>query len=200
MSKSVEIIDPYFLMEAYAEGYFPMGKQESETEVEWYSAKKRGIMPLEGVHIPRRVLRRIRSKGYYPRINASFSEVIEGCANRESTWINSTIYNSFLHAHMMGFAHSMEVWRDNSLCGGLYGIAYGGAFFAESIFQSEPECMKIALHFCHQHLIERGFTLWDVQFYNPFLGQFGCKEISEKAYQTLLNEAIRLHGCRFGTT
>ena len=154
-------------------------------------------MPLNEVHIPRRVLRRIRSKGYYMRINADFNGVLEGCANRESTWINTTIFNTFAYAHIKGFAHSVEVWRDEKLCGGLYGIAEGGGFFAESVFQNEPECMKIALHFCHQHILKQNFILWDVQFHNPFLGQFGCKEITEKAYFKLLGEALNKTGCVF---
>ena len=197
MRRVREIIAPDMLEEAYRQGYFPMGKEDSDTEVEWYGARRRGIMPLDQVHIPRRVHRRIRSKGYKMRINHHFEGVIGGCADRNSTWINDTIYHTFVYAHTVGLAHSVEVWREETLCGGLYGIAMGGAFFAESIFQREPECMKIALHFCHQHLLARGYTLWDVQFYNPFLGQFGCSELSEKAYARMLEEALQNHTCTF---
>jgi len=188
--QQVEIIAPELIMEAYAEGYFPMGKHGSETEIEWYGARKRGIMPLDEVHIRRRVLRRIRSKNYHLRINHNFTGVLEGCADRNSTWINTTIHNTFAHLHLQGYAHSVEVWREDKLCGGLYGLAIGTGFFAESVFQNEPECMKIALHFCHQHLLQKQYTLWDVQFFNPFLGQFGCREISEKAYLTMLKSAM----------
>lgn len=184
------IIDPHLIIEAYSQGYFPMGKEDSETEVEWYAARKRGILPLDNFHIPRRVLRRIQSGGYEYCTNTHFEEVLSSCANRESTWINETIHDTFVHLHQVGLAHSVEVWRENQLCGGLYGIAIGGSFFAESIYQTEKECMKMALYFCHQHLVKQEFTLWDVQFHNPFLGQFGCVEISESKYMKLLENAI----------
>lgn len=186
------IIPTYVITEAYALGYFPMGATESETGIEWCTARKRGIIPLDRFHIPRRVLRRIRSAGYQCKINTDFHGVITGCAERDSTWINQTIHDTFTMLHQQGLAHSVEVWRDETLCGGLYGIAIGGAFFAESVYQSEPECMKIALHFCHKHLLSRGFELWDVQFYTPFLGQFGCVEINSRLYSQKLEDALKL--------
>lgn len=186
------VISPEFMVEAYTQGYFPMGKEGSDEEVEWYSATRRGIFPLDAFHIPRRVLRTIRSNGYSLGINNDFTGVIEGCANRESTWINSTIRDTFLVLHKIGLAHSIEVLKDDELCGGLYGIALGGAFFAESVFQSRPECMKIALHFCHKTLVTNGFKLWDVQFQNPFLKQFGCIEVSPSNYTKLLDEALSI--------
>lgn len=184
------VIRPEFMVEAYTQGFFPMGKDGSDEEVEWYSATRRGIIPLDTFHIPRRVLRTIRSNGYTLEINQNFTGVIEGCANRESTWINSTIRDTFLVLHKIGLAHSIEVRKGVELCGGLYGIALGGAFFAESVFQNKPECMKIALHFCHKTLVSRGFKLWDVQFQNPFLKQFGCVEVTPSNYATLLDEAL----------
>lgn len=186
------VISPEFMVEAYSQGYFPMGKEGSDEEVEWYSATRRGIFPLDTFHIPRRVLRTIRSNGYTLGINNDFAGVIEGCANRESTWINSTIRDTFQLLHKIGLAHSIEVRKGVELCGGLYGIALGGAFFAESVFQNKPECMKIALHFCHKTLLERGFKLWDVQFQNPFLKQFGCIEVTPSTYAKLLDEALEI--------
>lgn len=167
-----------------------MGKQDSETEIEWYTATMRGIFPLDEFHLPKRVERHARAKGYTCKIDTAFNDVITGCAARESTWINDTVFNTFTALHDAGLAHSIEVWKENELCGGLYGIALGGAFFAESIFQSKPECMKIALGYCHRQMVECGFLLWDVQFYNDFLGQFGCTEITPKQYQIRLAEAL----------
>lgn len=184
------VISPEFMVEAYTQGYFPMGKEGSDEEVEWYSATRRGIFPLDSFHIPKRVLRTIRSNQYTLGINKDFEGVIDGCANRESTWINTTIRDTFMFMHKVGLAHSIEVWKDDELCGGLYGIALGGAFFAESVFQNKPECMKVALHFCHSMLVEKGFKLWDVQFLNPFLSQFGCIEITPAKYAKLLDEAL----------
>jgi leucyl/phenylalanyl-tRNA---protein transferase len=187
----VTIIPPEIIIEAYSQGYFPMGVEGSDTEIAWYGARKRGIIPLDSFHIPRRVLRRIRSYGYLATMNTDFESVINGCAAaRESTWINKTIHDTFVWLHLKGLAHSVEVWREGRLCGGLYGIVLGRAFFAESVYQSEPECMKIALKFCHDYLIKNEFALWDVQFQTPFLAQFGCKEISEKAYMKLLQVAL----------
>lgn len=186
----MEIIDPAVILEAYSEGYFPMGKADSKTEVEWYSATMRGIFPLETFKLPKRVGRHARVGGYHKKINTAFEAVISGCANRESTWINDTIFNTFMVLHDIGISHSVEVWKDEEICGGLYGIAIGGAFFAESIYQSRPECMKIALGYCHEELTQRGFTLWDVQFYNDFLGQFGCTEIVPQKYQVMLKKAL----------
>lgn len=186
----MKIIDPSVIIEAYSEGYFPMGVAESDTEVEWYSATKRGIFPLDKFKLPKRVVRHQRSGRYTKRINSAFEGVISGCADRESTWINDTIFNTFMVLHDLGLAHSIEVWKDEELCGGLYGVAIGGAFFAESVFQYRPECMKIALGYCHDELIQRGFSLWDVQFHNEFLGQFGCTEIFPNQYNVLLKRAL----------
>ncbi len=184
------VISPEFMVEAYCQGYFPMGKEGSDVEVEWYSSTKRGVFPLDSFHIPKRVLRTIRTKKYTLGINKNFEGVIDGCSNRESTWINNTIRETFVSLHKVGLAHSIEVWKDEELCGGLYGIALGGAFFAESVFQSKPECMKIALHFCHSTLVKKGFVLWDVQFKNSFLQQFGCIEIAPTKYSKLLDIAL----------
>lgn len=184
------IISPELILEAYSSGYFPMGKEGSDTDVDWYAARKRGIFPLESFHMSKRAQRYFRQAGYYLKTNTVFEQVISGCANRDSTWINRTIYETFVRLHQIGVAHSVEVWRDDRLCGGLYGVALGATFFAESMYQSEKEAMKAALQFCRNHLVARGFELWDVQFYNDFLGQFGCEEISEKHYQKLLKAAL----------
>jgi leucyl/phenylalanyl-tRNA--protein transferase len=186
------VISPEFIVEAYIQGYFPMGKEGSDEDVEWYTATRRGIIPIHTFHIPKRVLRTIRSNHYTLGINRDFAGVIDGCANRDSTWINNTIRDTFKRLHEVGIAHSIEVRKNDELFGGLYGIALGGAFFAESVFQNKPECMKIALHFCHITLVAKGFKLWDVQFQNPFLKQFGCIEVSPSRYSKLLNEALTI--------
>jgi leucyl/phenylalanyl-tRNA--protein transferase len=137
-------------------------------------------------------MRRIRSAGYTPGIDRNFRGVIEGCAARESTWISENLRNSFIALHERGSAHSVEVYLDDKLAGGLYGVAIGGAFFAESMFQTEKDAMKAALLFCHRHLTEQGFVLWDVQFYTDHLGRFGCAEISSRAYEKILKDALKI--------
>lgn len=184
------VIPPEIIVEAYSQGYFPMGVEDSDTEIAWYGARRRGIIPLDEFHIPKRVARRIRSEGYTARVGTDFESVIRGCATRKSTWINQTIHDTYIWLHQQGLAHSVEVWKGEQLCGGLYGIALGQAFFAESVYQTEPECMKIALKFCHDYLVSNDFKLWDVQFQTPFLSQFGCREISDKAYMRLLEAAL----------
>ncbi len=180
------------LLEAYSQGYFPMGREGSATEIDWYTATKRGIIPLDGFRLSTKVRRLMRTKGYVKRINQDFNGVITGCANRESTWINDTIKDIFTRLHNIGLAQSIEVWKNDTLCGGLYGLSLGGVFFAESVFQNEPECMKFALGYCHEELVSRGFVLWDVQFMNDFLKQFGCIEIKSSRYHLLLEQALEI--------
>lgn len=179
-----------WVLEAYKSGAFPMADTRDSDEVSWYVARKRGIFPLEAFHMPRRALRHFRSKGFERRVDAAFGDVIAGCANRTTTWINHDIEELFNALHEEGHAHSIEVWRDDTLVGGLYGLSIGRAFFAESIFQTEPEAMKAALWFTHQWLKENGYGLWDVQFQNDFLKAFGSVEVSEKAYQKLLKAQL----------
>lgn len=183
-----------WVLEAYRSGAFPMADDRDSAEMNWYVARRRGIIPIERFHMPRRALRHFRSKGYARRIDTAFSVVIAGCANRPTTWINHDIEALFNALHEAGHAHSIEVWRGDQLVGGLYGLAIGRAFFAESIFQTEPEAMKAALWFTNQWLTENGFGLWDVQFQNDFLKPFGCVEISEKAYHALLKTHVQRPG------
>lgn len=173
-------------------GIFPMAESADAEEVNWYSARKRGIIPLNTFRLSRRDQRSIRTAGFTPGINKDFKGVIEGCAARESTWISENLKKSFMALHEKGSAHSVEVYLDEKLVGGLYGVAIGGAFFAESMFQTEKEAMKAALLFCHRHLTAQGFVLWDVQFYTDHLGRFGCVEISSRAYEKILKDALKI--------
>ncbi|MFU8859206.1 MAG: leucyl/phenylalanyl-tRNA--protein transferase [Cyclonatronaceae bacterium] len=188
----MSIIPSSILLEAYRMGIFPMAESADAEEVNWYSARKRGIIPLNTFRLSRRDQRSIRSAGFTPGINKDFKGVIEGCAARESTWISDNLKKSFMALNEKGSAHSVEVYLDEKLVGGLYGVAIGGAFFAESMFQTEKEAMKAALLFCHRHLVLKGFVLWDVQFYTDHLGRFGCVEISSRAYEKILKDALKI--------
>jgi leucyl/phenylalanyl-tRNA--protein transferase len=178
------------LLWAYANGYFPMG--EGDHEVLWYRAPKRGIIPLESFRVSKNVHRLIKKNEFSVSINQRFEEVIHGCANRDNTWINEPIIESYVNLHQAGFAHSVEIMAENNLLGGLYGVALRGAFFGESMFRVEKEMDKIALFFCHQVLSKNGFTLWDTQFYTEHLGRFGAIEIDEADYLQLLKEAMKV--------
>lgn len=185
------IIPPEILLEGYAQGIFPMARSRNDSRIDWYTAPRRGIIPVDKFHLSRRVCRILRKTPYRWAINENFRQVMEECAARKSTWISNRIIDSFEILHRMGHAHSVEIYRDGKLAAGVYGVTLRSAFFAESMFQREPEMSKAALYHCRQRLDERGFMLWDVQFYTPHLGQFGCVEIEEEAYMEQLSDALR---------
>lgn len=186
------IIPPDYIISAYRKGFFPMAESAEEgAPIYLYTAEQRGIIPIETFHISKRTLRYIKKYGYRATLNQDFEGVIRGCANRDSTWISPEIRDTYIYLHEMGVAHSIEVWKGDALIGGLYGVALGSAFFAESMFQTESEGHKAALYFCHQALKASGFILWDVQFLTEHLVQFGCIEIPAAEYKKLLRKALR---------
>lgn len=190
-SAFARIIPPEEIIHAYKTGYFPMAlSKRADADVFWYTSQKRGIIPMEKFHISRRSRKYFRRYGFECTINRDFRKVIEGCADRPDSWINPVIRDTFVYLHEHELAHSVEVRKQGRLVGGLYGLALGGAFFAESMFQTHEEGHKAALYFCHQQLQQQGFTLWDVQFKTDHLAQFGCTEISPGAYRKLLRDAL----------
>ncbi|MBO6622059.1 MAG: leucyl/phenylalanyl-tRNA--protein transferase [Balneola sp.] len=188
----MKIIPPEILLEAYSQGIFPMADSREDKEVDWYSARKRGVIPLNEFHMTKNVMRIVRQGRFEVRVDENFREVVKACADRENTWINDLILNSYDILNQSGNAHSVEVYKDEKLAGGLYGVTLGGAFFGESMFRKEKEADKVALYYCHQILKEKGFILWDTQFYTGHLGRFGCKEIEAKEYGKLLEKALKI--------
>ena len=190
-------INPEELLLAYRLGIFPMAESRNAEEVLWIRPHERGIIPLETFHVPRRLARVIRSDRFRVTVNRAFSEVIQGCAesspDRRDTWINGAIIEVFETLYDRGIAHSIEVWRGESLKGGLYGLAIGGAFFAESKFSREREASKVALVHLAARLKAGGFKLLDAQFPNPHLEQFGSTAVSEERFQQLLSEALAIN-------
>lgn len=187
-----KIIPPETLLQGYSRGIFPMSESRDDASVEWFSARQRGIIPIDQFKVSNNVQRLIRQGRYHCRINHSFRQVVEECAARKSTWISELIIDSFEVLHYAGHAHSVEIYnRDNSLVGGLYGVTLGAAFFGESMFKKQKEADKIALWHCHEILSRNGFELWDTQFYTEHLAQFGCTQISTESYQKRLESAIR---------
>ncbi len=190
--QSNKIIPPEVLLNGYRQGIFPMSEQRDDDSVGWYSARLRGIIPIEEFRVSKNVQRIIRQKRFECRINTCFRRVVEECANRETTWISDLIINSFEVLHMSGHAHSVEMYNKNKdLAGGLYGVTLGAAFFGESMFRQEKEADKVALWHCHQILKKNGFELWDTQFYTDHLAQFGCVEISADEYKERLTRALK---------
>lgn len=185
-------INPEFLLQAYQMGIFPMAMEDGE--IGWFSPDPRGIIPLDHFHVPTSVARVVRSKRFEIRFNSAFAEVIDGCADREETWIDETVRASYLTLHGMGRAHSVECWREGELAGGLYGVTAGGAFFGESMFSRRRDASKVALVHLVEHLIRRGFILLDTQWTTPHLRRFGAIDIPKAEYMRLLHRALRLDG------
>jgi leucyl/phenylalanyl-tRNA--protein transferase len=159
-------------------------------EISWYSPDPRAIFPLNEFKVPRSLRLTIRKGTFEVRINVGFEDVMRGCAQRDETWISEEIIRSYVHLHELGYAHSVEAWKNGRLVGGLYGVAIGGAFFGESMFSVERDASKVALVFLVEHMNERGFRLLDTQYITPHLARFGAKEIPRDVYLKELQAAI----------
>lgn len=191
-SSKNKIIPPEVLLDSYSNGIFPMSESREDGSVGWYSARKRGIIPIEDFRVSSNVKRMIRQKRYTCRVDTCFRKVMEECASRETTWISDIIINSFEMLHLAGHAHSVEMFdKDDNIVGGSYGVSLGAAFFGESMFKNAREADKIALWHTHKILTKNGFDLWDTQFYTDHLAQFGCMEISLEEYNQRLEKALR---------
>ncbi len=183
------------LLQAYASGLFPMAEARDDPRIFWVYPQERGIIPLPGFHMSRSLRRRLRRLDYRIEVNRDFKAVVQACADREETWINDTIFSLYRQLHSLGLAHSLEVWKDDRLEGGVYGVALGGAFFGESMFSHITDGSKIALAYLVDHLRRTGFRLFDTQFVTPHLASLGCVGISCDAYQLRLRKALRHHAC-----
>lgn len=191
-------VSPAIMLQRYRAGLFPMAETREARDLFWLDPERRGILPLRGFHLPRRLRRTVLSDEYQVVVDTRFESVIDGCAEpspgREESWINQEIRGLFLALHRQGHAHSVECWHEGVLCGGLYGLAIGGAFFGESMFSRRRDASKVAL----VHLIARlrlgGFILLDTQFITAHLSQFGAIEIPRAQYLNLLAAATSTAG------
>jgi leucyl/phenylalanyl-tRNA--protein transferase len=183
------MISADLLLHAYRSGAFPMATPEGE--IAWFSPDPRAIIPLDGrFHIPHGLRRTMKKNLFEIRLNTAFDAVIQGCAEREETWINREVFESYLNLHRMGHAHSVEAWQNGRLAGGLYGVAVGGAFFGESMFHDVTDASKIALIALVARLREGGYQLLDTQWSTPHLRTFGTYEIPRSKYLVLLRAAL----------
>ncbi|WP_281501862.1 leucyl/phenylalanyl-tRNA--protein transferase [Aliiroseovarius sp. F20344] len=178
------------LLRAYAMGIFPMAEAQDDPEVFWVDPKQRGIVPLDGFRISRSLARTIRRCPYHVTLNRDFEGTVAGCADREETWINDTIFSLYKQLHQMGHAHSIEIWDAEELVGGVYGVTLGQAFFGESMFSRRRDVSKIALAYLVAQLRQTGFTLFDTQFLTPHLESLGAIEVPREAYHQLLRSAL----------
>jgi len=184
-----------FLLMAYCTGYFPMA-DEKTGEIGWYSPDPRGIIDLDRFRVSRSLRLTLKKKPFEISIDKEFEGVMRACADRDETWISEEIVQSYVNLHRLGYAHSVECWRDQKLAGALYGVALGGAFFGESMFSRARDSSKVALVYLVERLKERGFRLLDTQFVTPHLARFGATEISRKEYLGRLSEALTIR-CLF---
>jgi leucyl/phenylalanyl-tRNA--protein transferase len=188
-------ITPEVLLRAYACGIFPMAESADDPTLFWVEPEMRGVIPLAGFRIASRLARTVRADAFTVTVDRAFKAVIAGCAapqpGRADTWINKRIRDLYLGLHELGHAHSVEVWQDDDLVGGLYGVSLGKAFFGESMFHRVRDASKVALVHLVARLIAGGFELLDTQYVTEHLRSFGAIEIPRRRYTALLDKAIR---------
>ncbi len=191
-----------WLIDAYRHGIFPWPMDERDDPVPWFSPDPRAVLPLDRVHVPQRLARTMRSGRFTATIDRDFAGVIHGCAGarhgKPGTWITQRMMYAYQQLHEAGVAHSVEVWREGHLAGGVYGVALGGLFAGESMFHAERDASKTALIYLVEHLRRRGYVLFDIQQWTPHMAQFGAMEITRRHYLRQLAAALRLP-VTFGT-
>ncbi|GEM49884.1 leucyl/phenylalanyl-tRNA--protein transferase [Deinococcus cellulosilyticus] len=187
MMKHLDVFD---IANGYAQGLFLMAGEDGT--LGWYSSRERTLIPLDDrFHVPRSLRRALNSGRFEVRINGDFAGTVEGCANREETWISDELKDVYHRLNEAGFAYSFETWHEGELAGGILGIVLGGAFIGESMFYRVPEASKVAMVRLVEHLRNRKFTLYDAQLMNPHLERFGAYNITPKQYQKLLDRALQ---------
>ena len=183
------------LLACYARGVFPMADAREDTRVFLIDPERRGVIPLEGLHVPKRLARTVRQGPFEVRVDTAFAQVVAACAQaapgRLETWINAPIERLYNRLHELGYAHSVECWENGELVGGLYGVALKGAFFGESMFSRRTDASKVALVHLVARLIAGGFVLLDTQFLTAHLARFGAEEIPRREYHRRLARAMR---------
>lgn len=195
MTANTPSLTPEMVLNAYAQGFFPMSSSENPKETAWFNPPMRAILPLDALHISRKLRRFAARHPFEVTIDTAFQAVIDGCAaptpSRPDTWINPEIKGIFQMMHEAGYAHSVEIWQDNQLVGGIYGLALNAAFCAESMFSRVSGASKIALlHLCAR-LSAGGFRLLDCQILNDHTARFGAYEITQDEYLTRLHQALQ---------
>ncbi|NWK57373.1 leucyl/phenylalanyl-tRNA--protein transferase [Verrucomicrobiaceae bacterium N1E253] len=184
----MESISAEVLLGAYSKGVFPMAE---DGEICWYSPEKRGVIPLdERFHVSKNLQRTLKKGVFRVSMNKAFREVMLACADREETWIDEVILESYCELHELGFGVSVESWDQDGLQGGLYGVALGRAFFGESMFSRKTDASKVALVYLVEWLRQKDFILLDTQWMTDHLRQFGGYELARDAYHCQLADAL----------
>ncbi|HIK55630.1 MAG TPA: leucyl/phenylalanyl-tRNA--protein transferase [Synechococcales cyanobacterium M55_K2018_004] len=187
------VFDIDAIIRGYAQGYFLMADEEGHS-LGWYSSNQRTLIPLDDRFRFPRSLRRVLNQGKFTvAVDRDFRAVVEGCANREETWISAELKAIYWQLHLAGWAHSFETWQGDQLAGGILGIVIGGAFIGESMFFRIPDGSKVAMVKLVERLRSRQFVLFDAQMMNPHLARFGAYVVSDQEYQSLLKQALSQH-------
>jgi len=187
-------LTPALILRAYSCGLFPMAEGKAEQDVFWVDPETRGVIPLDDFHVPRRLARTVRTGRFRITVDHDFPRVVRGCARRTrrrpESLINGPIFEAYCALHRQGHAHSVEAWQDDTLAGGLYGVALGAAFFGESMFSAERDASKVALVHLVARLRAGGFALLDTQFVTSHLTRFGAVEMPRARYLSQLSDAL----------
>lgn len=177
------------IIQGYAQGYFLMADEDNS--LGWYGSRDRTLIPLDDrFRYPKSLRRVLNQQRFTVAVNRDFAAVVEGCANREVTWISSELKDIYWQLYQTGWAYSFETWQEDELAGGILGIVVGGAFIGESMFYRIPDGSKVALVKLVERLRERQFVLFDAQMMNPHLARFGAYRVDNKEYQELLYKAL----------
>ncbi|MBL1176728.1 leucyl/phenylalanyl-tRNA--protein transferase [Pantanalinema sp. GBBB05] len=179
------------IIQGYAQGYFLMA-DESDQDLSWYSSRQRTLIPLDDrFRYPKSLQRVLNQNRFSVAVNRAFMDVVEGCADRETTWISSTLKEIYWELHQAGWAYSFETWQGNELAGGILGLVIGGAFIGESMFYRIPDGSKVAMVKLVERLRDRGFLLFDAQMMNPHLERFGAYIVDNCDYKDQLRQALQ---------
>lgn len=184
-------LSPQLLLTAYSQGYFPM-PDPSTSEILWFRPNPRAIIPLNKFHVSRSLKKKIKKNFFTITFDNAFKEVMEGCAENRETWITQEFKDVYYQMHTFKMAHSVEVWFEDKLVGGTYGVCLGGAFFAESKFHRMTDASKIALYYLVERMKERGLKLLECQFLTPHLSSLGAEEVSDSDYIILLKKSLQI--------
>jgi leucyl/phenylalanyl-tRNA---protein transferase len=184
------------IIHGYSQGYFLMANGDGD-DLGWYSSRQRTLIPLDHrFRYPKSLRRVLNQNRFRVAINQAFKEVVEGCADRDTTWISPELKQVYWELYQAGFAYSFETWQANELAGGVLGLVIGGAFIGESMFFRIPEGSKVAMVKLVEHLRQRHFVLFDAQMMNPHLARFGAYIVAEREYKSLLKVALA-QNCSF---
>lgn len=184
-----EALSPYMIHYAYAQGVFPMTMENGE--IGWFAPIERALFPIEGIRVSKSLAKTIRQERFEMRFDTAFEQVMRGCLRPDDNWISEQFIQVYTEVHHQGWAHSVETWREGKLVGGLYGVAMGGVFCAESMFHRETDASKVALWAAVNKCRSLGFSLFDAQIMNPHLESLGAFEMPQGQYLVLLERAMR---------